>query len=104
MAMTRIQIRDAEVLAKALDQQAVVIVGVERDGTVTVVSYGETKAKCDSIGEWAQGLWRNAVSAVPFQTRFGWGNEGVPKPLSAAELAQLGPNGRAFAQRHGGVQ
>lgn len=104
MVTTRIQIKDAEGLAEARDQQAVVIIGVERDGTVTVVSYGENKPKCDSIGEWAQGLWRNAVSAVPFQTRFGWGNSGVPKPLTAAELAQLGPNGRAFAQRHGGVQ
>ena len=77
--MGSVKIRDAEHLAEKLDQQAVVILGVERNGTVTVVTYGENKAKCKAIGDWGQGLWKYAVSIIPFQTVFGWGNGGVPK-------------------------
>lgn len=79
--MTRVKISDARMIAKKLDQQAVVILGVERDGTVTVVTYGENKEKCKAIGDWGQGLWKYAVSLIPFQTVFGWGNGGVPKPV-----------------------
>ena len=79
--MNRIKISDARALAKKLDQQAVVILGVERDGTVTVVTYGENGTKCKAIGDWGQGLWKYAVSIIPFQTVFGWGNGGVAKPV-----------------------
>jgi hypothetical protein len=78
--MPRFTIKDAELIAKSNDHQAVVVLTVERDGTVTVVSYGENKSKCKAIGDWAQGLWKYAVSINPFQTVFGWGNGGVPKP------------------------
>lgn len=96
----RVLISDAREMAKRRDQQATVILGVERDGTVTIVTYGETKAKCDSIGEWAAGLWKHGVTAVPFQTMFGWGKAGVPTPLTSAELASLSDAGRAYAARH----
>ena len=72
----RYTIKDAEVLAKANDYQAVVMLCVERDGTVTVVSYGESKAKCKAIGDWAKGLWSSCISINPFQTVFGWGEGG----------------------------
>lgn len=78
--MSRFTIKDAERIAKDNDHQAVVVLTVERDGTVTVVSYGETKAKCKAIGDWSQGLWKYAVTLIPFQTVFGWGNGGIPKP------------------------
>lgn len=100
--MGTVRISDAKALAKADDQQAVVIIGVARDGTVTVVSYGETPVKCSSIGEWAQGLWKHAITAVPFQTRFGWGKDGAPAPLTAEEYASLSDKGREYADRHGG--
>lgn len=76
----RIAISDAKAIAKSGDHQAVVIVVVERNGSVTVVSYGENKGKCKAIGDWAQGLWRYAITIKPFQTVFGWGNGGVAKP------------------------
>lgn len=75
----QVEIEDAKRLAKQLDLQAVVVLTVARDGTVKVVSYGETKAKCKSIGDWAQGLWKYAVTINPFQTVFGWGHGGKPK-------------------------
>ncbi len=86
--MNRVKISDAKKIAKKLDQQAVVILGVERDGTVTVVTYGENKEKCRAIGEWGQGLLNWAVSLIPFMTVFGWGNGGVPK--SAEEIIGSG--------------
>lgn len=78
---SRFAISVARAIAKHKDLQAVVVLCVERDGTVTVVSYGESKAKCKAIGEWAQGLWSYAVALNPFQTVFGWGNGGKPKPV-----------------------
>ncbi len=98
-----VQIRGARTLAQVHDLQAVVIVAVERDGTVRVVTYGENPQKCDAIGDWGQGLWRHAISAVPFQTRFGWGNGGHPAPLTVAEFASLTQPAQDYARRHGGA-
>lgn len=95
-------IKDARDLAQRRDLQAIAIVAVERDGAVTVVSYGETRKKCDSIGDWAQGLWQSAIAAVPFQTRFGWGKGGRATPLTAEEFASLSPTAQDYARRHGG--
>ena len=84
----RIKITDLKSLAKSRDQQALVVIGVERDGTVTIVSYGETKNKCQAIGWWAKGL-SNILSIAPFRTIFGWGNSGIPKSLDDTELVSL---------------
>jgi hypothetical protein len=92
-------IEDAKALAKRYNNQAIVILGVERDGTVTVVTYGETKYKCRAIGEWAKGLWQHAVSVVPFRTVFGWGNDGKPKALTAEQLDSMSPTARAYARK-----
>jgi hypothetical protein len=98
--MTRqIPIAAAERVAKIHDCQAVVIIAVERDGTVRRVTYGETRFKCRVIGEWAAALETYAMAKSPFQTAFGWGNGGKPKALSAEELAQLSEAGRAWALR-----
>lgn len=82
-------IKHARRLAKDHDLQAVVVLTVARDGVVTVTTYGEDKRKCDAIGEWGQGLWKYTVTVVPFRTIFGWGNDGVPKRLSAEEQAEM---------------
>jgi len=98
--LSRVQIADAELLAQQLDQQAVVILGIERDGTVTVVSYGETKFKCKAIGDWAQGLWKKVVSVCPFQTAFGWGNGGRPKKMKSIDLLMLGSAGIGYVEKY----
>lgn len=83
------KIRDAQAIADQYDCQAVVVLCVDRDGTVRVVSYGETKKKCDAIGAWAKGLWQFAITKAPFCTVFGWGNDGQPQPLAPAERAEM---------------
>ena len=83
------KIRDAQAVADQYDCQAVVVLCVDRDGTVRVISYGEDKKKCDAIGAWAKGLWRTAISKAPFCTVFGWGNGGEPQPLTSAERAEI---------------
>lgn len=73
-----IKIKDLNSLANIHDLQAIVMLCVERNGTVSVVTYGEDKTKCKAIGEWGQGLWKHCVSLIPFATVFGWGNKGIP--------------------------
>jgi hypothetical protein len=99
-ANCRVLIADAESIAKRLDQQAVVILGVERDGTVTIVTYGETKWKCRVIGDWAKGLRKQAISVCPFQTAFGWGNNGKPKRLPTVDLLMLGSAGAGYVEHN----
>ncbi|MGX9980317.1 hypothetical protein [Methylobacterium fujisawaense] len=84
-----------------LDAQAVVLLDVARDGTVTVSTYAlQPGTPAKAIAEWADGLWRHAISAVPFRTAFGWGCDGVPTPLTADERATLNPAQQAFADRN----
>ncbi len=96
----RVVIEDAKEIARRLDQQAVVIIGVERDGTITVVSYGESKFKCKVIGDWAQGLWKKCISVCPFQTAFGWGNGGKPKKMKTIDLLTLGSAGVGYVEQY----
>jgi hypothetical protein len=74
----KIKIADARRLAKENDQQAIVILGIEKDGTITIVTYGEDKKKCQAIGEWADSLEQHGLLLIPFNTVFGWGNGGKP--------------------------
>ena len=76
--MCPIKIKDLKALAIKHDMQAIVLLTVERNGTVSVVTYGENVEKCKAIGDWGQGLWKHCVSLIPFQSVFGWGNNGVP--------------------------
>ena len=78
MANGRLTICELKRVAIDKDLQAIVVLTVARNGTVTVTSYCESKKKCRAIGDWAQGLWKYAVSLKPFQTVFGWGNGGIP--------------------------
>lgn len=94
-------IKHARRVAKDHDLQACVVLTVARDGIVTVTTYGEDKKKCDAIGAWGQGLWKYAVTVVPFRTIFGWGNAGKPKGLSKEEWVTMGehsPEAQAFAR------
>lgn len=86
--MKTFKIRDAEKLCKDHDLQAVVVLTVERTGVIRIITYGDTRKKCKVIGEWAQGLWKYAVTVIPFQTVFGWGNKGMPKALNPQELEE----------------
>lgn len=90
--MKTFKIRDAEKLCKDHDLQAVVVLTVERTGTIRITTYGETKKKCKVIGEWGQGLWEYAVTKIPFQTVFGWGNRGQPKTITPEELETVSKN------------
>lgn len=84
-----------------LDAQAVVLLDVARDDTVTVSTYArEPGTPAKAIAEWADGLWRHAISVVPFRTVFGWGRDGVPTSLTPDERASLGEAGRAYADRN----
>lgn len=75
-----IKIKDLEQLSNQHNLQAVMMLCVERNGTVSIVTYGEDKKKCKAIGDWGQGLWKHCVSLIPFRTIFGWGNNGIPVP------------------------
>ena len=79
-----LKIADLKSICKQHDFQAMVALTVERNGTVSVVTYGENKEKCKAIGDWGQGLWKYAVSIIPFKTVFGWGNNGKPFPEKQA--------------------
>ena len=74
----KIKISDAKEILEKYEQQAIVILGIGKNGTVTVVTYGENVAKCKAIGEWGKSLVDRGLSLIPFQTVFGWGNKGNP--------------------------
>jgi len=81
-----IKIKDLEKLSKQHNLQAIMMLCVERNGTVSIVTYGEDVTKCKAIGDWGQGLWKHCVSLIPFVTVFGWGNNG--KPVSEKEVRE----------------
>ncbi len=93
----RVRIKDAETLCKRLDAQAVVMLVIERNGTVRTATYGETREKCRCIGEWAAALMRQSLTTVPFRTMFGFGCEGVPTPLTSWECANLTASAQKYA-------
>ena len=84
-----IEIEDAKKIAQDHDCQAAIIFVVEGDGTVRWVTYGDTKSKCQSIGAWAKHVFGQMKANIPFRTKFGWGNDGVPIPLTESEKGQI---------------
>ena len=74
--MRKVKISDAKALVKKYNQQAIVILGIEKNGTIRTVTFGEDKIKCKAIGEWGKSLVEHGLSLIPFQTVFGWGNDG----------------------------
>lgn len=91
-------IKECKDIAERHAAQAVIVIRIERDGTVTTSTYGESERKCRIIGAWAQGWMDHALSVIPFRTVFGWGNNGVPLPLTPKEVASLGPGAAAFVE------
>ena len=87
--------------AEKLGSQVTVLLDVAADGEITVSTWArEPGTPALAIAEWANGLWRHALTAVPFRTVFGWGNGGVPLPLTPEERASLAEAGRAYADRN----
>jgi hypothetical protein len=86
MSKAPITITELRKIAQAKDLQAIVAITVQRNGTTSVVTYGENKEKCKAIGDWGQGLWDWAISRIPFTSVFGWGNNG--EPIEPLELLQ----------------
>jgi len=91
-----IEIPECKTLAEDHDLQAVVVLSVEKDGTVRVSTYGADKEKCDAIGRWGQDLLHTRLSIAPFQTMFGWGNGGVPIGVDVNDLLRLSSNERQY--------
>lgn len=97
----KLRINCAAAVGLDLDAQAVVLIDVARDGTVTTSTYARLPGTpATAIADWANGLDRHAISVVPFRTVFGWGRNGVPTPLTPEERASLGATGRAYADRY----
>ena len=80
-----VKIADAEALAKKHDLQGVLIVAVRRDGMVESITYGDHPAQKIAMGDYADTVMQHTITKVPFQTMFGWGNDGVPKALMPVE-------------------
>ncbi len=98
-ASEKYNIDECKSIAKKNDAQAVVIMRVERDGTVTLSTYGENTLKCNVIGEWAKKSIWGQIARIPFETLFGWGNNGVPKALEKREYMSLSPGGKEYYDR-----
>lgn len=75
---------------------AVVIVGVAADGTVDTATWGVDRKACAAVAKWRDESLFKCVTVAPFQTWFGWGNQGVPKSLTPAELESLTLAQRAY--------
>lgn len=88
-------IEECKAIAKQHDCQAVVVLRVERDGTINLSTYGESRHKCGVIGEWAQRTWQH-IARIPFETVFGMGNGGVPKALEMREYMALTPPQKVY--------
>jgi hypothetical protein len=76
-------------LTRPLGNGTAVIVGIEADGTARCVTWSRNKEDCARLKGWAEDAVFPFFSRVPFETHFGWGNGGVPKPLTAEERAGL---------------
>lgn len=75
--------------AFGLGAGAGILIAIERDGEVRVVTHSVKKADCDRMLEWTdKWIWPD-ISVVPFRSLFGWENEGIPKWLTPAEEASL---------------
>jgi|GEM_PF-5225683 len=74
-----------------------VLLGVHSDGVAEVATWGVTGTDCVRLGEWGKHILHD-LPVCPFQTALGWGNGGVPKRMSDAEIARLTPTQWAYVQ------
>lgn len=88
--MSVVKVADAQSILEEKDLEAVVVLGVAADGTVSMAAWAATPKKRVAIDEWALWVWRNALRPDPFETVFGAGHGGKPTPLPG----EGGTNGR----------
>ena len=81
----------AEHLAETYGLQGVVLFTIHQDGTVRYTTYGADRRRCDALAKWIKAFIDKGLSIWPFRTHFGWGNGGVPMPLTEDEKARLSP-------------
>lgn len=70
------------------NMRGALILSIRKEGQIETATWGQTEAMCRAIGTYSTELLEG-ISACPFQTWFGWGNEGIPKKLSESELKTL---------------
>lgn len=90
---------EVEKLVKEYKLQGAIIVAITKEGAIEYHTWGENKAKCNILSRWMSQWFDQAFTAVPFQTHFGWGNKGKPKPLTEEETDSLTDRGRAWAEQ-----
>lgn len=77
MFMIEAHLNDHPEDRRELGYGACVLVAVERDGLVRVVTWSERKHDCTRMPAFVDRLL-GQVAIIPFRTVFGWGNGGVP--------------------------
>lgn len=90
---------EAEKLTKKYDLQGTIIIGITKTGSIEYHTYGENKQKSNILGTWMSQWFKKAFTAIPFQTHFGWGNDGEPTPLTEEEWKSLTDAGKAWAEQ-----
>lgn len=78
MSQGTVKIVDAQSILEAKDLEAVVILGVGPDGTISMATWAPTPRKRVAIDDWAMWIWRNTLRPDPFETVFGFGKNGKP--------------------------
>jgi hypothetical protein len=91
--------RNAVARIKAKPSEGVVIIAIRADGWIDVATWGRTQADCGLTGALGAAMLKN-LPACPFQTWFGWGNQGLPKALSDAQVATLNETAQAYVSRN----
>lgn len=101
-----IKAADAKAIMDRHGAQGVMIFMIRADGVIDSATYGKDAQACRFVDEWRNGVADTTLSVVPFQTYFGWGNDGAPKALTAKELASLtlGQRNWALARHHPSVR
>lgn len=68
-----------------------ILLAVQRDGDLHCCTWSPKNADCKGMKGWSQPFMFDQCSIAPFRTVFGFGNGGVPEPLSEDELASIPP-------------
>jgi len=91
----------AKLLARdcAHGASGVILLGIHADGVAEIATYGALARDCRILGKAGAGLLED-LSACPFQTWFGWGNDGVPKRLTPEERAMLSAEQLVYVDRN----
>lgn len=83
----------------AKPSEGIVIIAIREDGWIDVATWGRTQADCGLTGTLGSAMMKS-LPACPFQTWFGWGNQGQPKSLSDGQVATLNATAQAYVERN----